>query len=306
MQRVMWILIVCFVMAFLAGGQSFADYISAVSADSPIAWWRLSETSGTAVANSGSGSNIDGTTYGNTNLNFAGPRPASFPGFASTNSAADFDGNGDYVAVTDPGTNSVLDFGNGDHITLEAWVDLDEITDQNEYHVVSKGRTVSGSVNQNYALRVREDDGKVHLNFAYRSTNNNWHVWNSTTSNGFVDTSGWHHVAMTYTFGTSNSIKGYIDGDLTGGAWHATYGPGDEAPWQDNDDLWIGSAAGGASTRTNDGRIDEGAIYDTALSGTRIKAHYDAAIVPEPSSIVLLCGMAFCAFAAYVLRRKRR
>ena len=39
--------------------------------------------------------------------------------------------------------------------------------------------------------------------------------------------------------------------------------------------------------------MDEVAIYDYALSGTRIQAHYEAAALPEPTACVLLMlGMA--------------
>ena len=38
----------------------------------------------------------------------------------------------------------------------------------------------------------------------------NWHRW--TATDGFLPGSGWHHVAVTYTFGKGASVKGYLDG----------------------------------------------------------------------------------------------
>ena len=51
----------------------------------------------------------------------AGPRPAKFPRFATDNNAAKIAAGGS-IRFADPGENSVLDFGLGDAITLEAWV----------------------------------------------------------------------------------------------------------------------------------------------------------------------------------------
>ncbi|MEM7234184.1 MAG: DUF1553 domain-containing protein, partial [Planctomycetota bacterium] len=94
--------------------------------------------------------------------------------------------------------------------------------------------------------------------------------WNS--SDGFVAGSGWHHIAVTYTFGKGNSVRGYIDGKPTGGRWDLG-GESNEAPVVDNDEVWIGTALGGNKTNSFQGAIDNVAVYRTALSSAAIRRH---------------------------------
>ena len=51
-----------------------------------------------------------------------GPRRPAYPRFSQTNRAVRFDGRGARLVVPDTGAGSIFDFGNGDAITLEAWV----------------------------------------------------------------------------------------------------------------------------------------------------------------------------------------
>jgi len=55
-----------------------------------------------------------------------------------------------------------------------------------------------------------------------------------------------------------------------------------------------------AGTRPFDGLIDEFALYGTVLDATAVKAHYDAGVVPEPSTLTL------CALGLLAYRRRRR
>src|SRR5262249_61950491 len=68
-----------------------------------------------------------------------------------------------------------------------------------------------------------------------------WHRW--TTNKGFALGGGWHYVAVTYTFGKSSSICGFIDGQAVPGAWDMG-GATDRAPAADADDLTLGSRSG--------------------------------------------------------------
>ena len=70
-----------------------------------------------------------------------GPRPPEFPDFEPTNTAVRLDGRGAHFRFPDPGDNSPFDFTNGDTITLEAWVKLEDIRPGENLYVIGKGRT---------------------------------------------------------------------------------------------------------------------------------------------------------------------
>ena len=129
--------------------------------------------------------------------------------------------------MKDPGANSPLDFSQGDSLTLEAWVNANSLKDGQQVYIVGKGRTGNkgfASDNQNYALRLRGDGGAACVSFLFRSrlggsdpaaakaklskedSEQRWHRW--TSNDGFLPGSGWHHVAVTYTFGKSDQQIG--------------------------------------------------------------------------------------------------
>src|SRR5207244_118352 len=97
-------------------------------------------------------------------------------------------------------------FGVNDAITLEAWVKVAELKDGAYTYVIGKGRTHKSGFpekNQNYALRLKGEKGEARVSFLFASapekdTPADWHRW--TTNKGFAP-GGWHHVAVTYTFG---------------------------------------------------------------------------------------------------------
>jgi hypothetical protein len=211
----------------------------------------------------------------------AGPAAPLFPLFGPNNRALEIPRGGGYLRVSDPGEGSPLDFDAGDSITLEAWVAPESAPDGSYVYLVGKGRTAASAVNQNYALRLHGRGGSASLTFLFRSRGEggDWHRWTSTASFPLGD--GWHHVAVTYTFGQKDSLKGYLDGEAVAGKWDMG-GATDRAPVVDDDELWIGSAMGGQAGSTFHGGIDEVAIYRAALSPERIKARFRyVAAMPE-------------------------
>ncbi|MBU6174057.1 MAG: hypothetical protein KGQ60_09645, partial [Planctomycetes bacterium] len=86
-----------------------------------------------------------------------GPRPPEYPDFEPSNTAVKLDGDGAYLEFDDPGNASEFDFSNGDSITLEAWVQCDDLRKNEFVYLVGKGRTGRPgfeSDNQNWALRL--------------------------------------------------------------------------------------------------------------------------------------------------------
>ena len=189
-----------------------------------------------------------------------------------------FDGNTDYIEVSDPGTDSELDFSNGDSITLTSWVNMTNIDSTEQQYIVGKGRTALDSTNQNYGLRLQTATTTTgEVSYIYRnSADDQWHRWNTTAT--ITENTGWHHVAVTYTFGDGNSIRAYINGVEEKGSWNL--GNGNDAPLEDNDELWLGDALGSDTAGSLQGSLDETRIYNRALSPAEIGQLYNWAPGP--------------------------
>lgn len=216
---------------------------------------------------------------GKPKLGIPGPRPSAYPDFAPTNIAVRLPAGPNFFALDDPGENSILDFTNGDSITLSAWVRWDEPLKGSYPYLIGKGRTHSGPTtrhNHNYSLRLANNSAGVFPSFMFADADSaaksppddkDWHRW--TATEGVPEDGSWHHVAVTYTFGQPDSIRGYVDGRAVKGAWEAG-GKTTKPPVVDNDQLWIGSSMGGTSTFT--GEIDEVALHRRALSAEELKS----------------------------------
>jgi hypothetical protein len=197
----------------------------------------------------------------------AGPRPPRERGFAADNKAALFGSGRGFIRIADPGADSPFDFTAGDSITLEAWVNPFELQDGQQVYVVGKGRTGNPGVaadNQNWSLRLSGVGGLARPSFLFRNADNrkgrseDFHRWVGDA--GFEPGSGWHHVAISYTFGEPDSIRGYVDGKPVGGAWDFG-GPTAKPPVVDDDEVWIGSAVNGNAAGRFPGLLDEVAIH---------------------------------------------
>jgi hypothetical protein len=285
-----------------------AAYHEIVLKDKPTAYWRMNDAKADSIKNHAPGEQaalLDGTIAGKVSLKQSGPSTETFPEFEPDSAAAAFTGKGDYVRIKDPGANSPLDFKLGESITLEAWVFLNQIGSGQQVYVVGKGRTGTkgfAADNQNWALRLRGEKGEACVSFLFRDERSGkekpqtsdefWHRWSSTK--GFVPGSGWHHVAITYTFGKGDSIKGYLDGAEVKGKWDMG-GKTDLGPVVDDDEVWIGSSMGGSAGNSFNGLINEVALYRRALSGSDLKSRYryippspkiDVTVLPKDAVLV--------------------
>lgn len=224
-------------------------------------------------------------SHGGVHRDVPGPRPPEFPDFESTNTAVQFDGKGAHFSYADSGQGSPLDFTNGDAVTLEAWVNLAEISRSETVSVVGKGRTGApgfAADNQNWALRLLERGGVAHINFLFAtprqatqaSKDSHWHRW--TTVEGFEAKTGWHHIAVAYRFGDISSIQGWMDGRPLKGAWDMG-GPTTEAPIVDDDAVWLGSTNKAAAGNSFRGLLDAVAIHREILEPTILSKRFNRA-----------------------------
>lgn len=202
-----------------------------------------------------------GSLQGNAVVSPIGPSGVDYVGMPDSNHALLLDGKGDYVRIADDAEHGSLDFLQGDPITLEAWVRLDQISSGQNVYVVGKGRTHRDGPknNQNYALRLRSVGGQAALSFLFRSQGTDeqpgdWHRW--TSKSGMQLDGMWHHVAVTYRFGEPESIRGVLNGNSLSGSWDMG-GPTKRPPVVDDDDVWIGSSMGAASGSSFQGALDD-------------------------------------------------
>ncbi len=215
----------------------------------------------------------------------AGPRPPTYPSFGATNTAMTFSAANTSVTVREADTPKAnLRFGLNDSITIEAWVKVTELKDGSYSYIVGKGRNRKAGFpekNQNYALRLKGEKGEAKVSFLFASEPAKdkpaeWHRW--TTSKGFTG-GGWHHVAVVYTFGKPDSVRGYIDGVSQMGAWDEG-GATTRAPATDADDLVIGAGNGGGVGNSFRGSLDNVTIWRAAISDDMLKNRYQ--FLPPP------------------------
>lgn len=287
-RRIVLACFLAFALRPVSAQTADSRYAQAVLASKPVAYWRLNDSSAPPVRNLAQGSNaaaLDGVVQGKVTLRQPGPRPGAFPDFEAGHTAAAFNGKGEFVRIKDPGARSPLDFATGDSITLEAWVFPHRLPDGQQVYVIGKGRTQNpgaGRDNQNYALRLAGMGGTARINFLFHDARTRtaagekpdslWHRW--TAREGFVPGAGWHHIAVTYTFGQGDSLKGYLDGVEIKGTWDMG-GKTDLGPVMDDDEVWVGSSMGGNSGSSFNGLIGEVALHRRALAAKEMKGRFN-------------------------------
>ncbi|MFH5804037.1 DUF1549 domain-containing protein [Alienimonas sp. DA493] len=201
-----------------------------------------------------------------------------------------------YLRVRDTGPGSLLTVGNGEALSVLVTVYPQPKSGGGFGHILSKGRThAKGRVpnNQNYALRLANEGNRAALSFLFADEAGEFHRW---TSDGTIPCDGRaHRIAFTYTFGQPDSLRAFLNGQETGGAWDMG-GATDKAPITDSDDLWIGSAMGGSSGSTFEGaigpvRLLRGTLSDEELSRRPpLIATRPAPRAPEGRALVEVIG----------------
>jgi len=214
-------------------------YQATVMADEPLAFWPLSETSGTTAYDYVGGYN--GTYMNGPTLNVAGPS-SWLP------SAAAFDGATNYVLV--PNTPA-LNFAG--QITVEAWIQpgtqSDSLSD-----IVGKGYDTS-----EFFLRI--DNGSSYEGGAWGAAGG------TSAGGGTVSQGAWTHLVLTAD-GVYWNL--YVNAVLVGRN-ASTLG---EVSFADPWGIADGTSEG--NTRYFAGSICAAAIYSYALTPSQVAAHYGA------------------------------
>ena len=289
------------VAALLPTGTASAAslYSSAVMADLPVAYYRLGEAAGPVALNaSAAGNSLDGN-YVNfgvaqtspatpSTLASAGPRPgdpsgaAAIVGLEADNLGIRSGANANaQVEIPD---NNLLDLTGA--LTLEAWVRRDDVQAVNGNNEGIVGKFVGAGNQRSYAMyyNARSGTGLPSLGFILNT---------SGASGGNVDlvagldipsglAGGWVHLAAVYEPNVRMTL--YMNGAPVAAK---TTGLPAVGVFAGTAPLWIGRQFSAANNTSFEGLIDEVAIYDKALSDEQVLAHYEAATIPEPSSLTL-------------------
>ena len=165
-----------------------ADYATTVLADSPAAYWRMNEATGTTAADS-TGHGLVGTYSGGVTLGTAGS-PAN-----SGDTAVQFNGTNGAVTIAD---NALL---RPAQISVEAWVKPDPTISSGFHAIVIK--TSNTGWGDGYGLAQYSTPGQI--NFFINSYSSNYV---STT----IPLGQWSHLVGTYD-GTTISL--YLNGALS-------------------------------------------------------------------------------------------
>ena len=229
-----------------------ATYDQVVLADSPAAYWRLGESSGSAAADS-SGNGNAGTYQNGVTLGAAGL-------IGGGNTAASFDGVDDRVVAFDTASLSPTNA-----VSAEAWVRATTFAPG-----AGTYRTIVFKANS-YWLRVDNVGGVQRARFYIRDGG----TYFGATSAVTLTAGTTYHPVGTY---DGTTLRIYVNGVLQGSAAHTGA----------VDDTTSAVVISNPPSNAWDGRLDEIAIYNTALSTTRVQAHYaSGAPPPDYKSFVL-------------------
>jgi len=147
------------------------------------------------------------------------------------------------------------------------------------------GRVISrdNGSSTGWQMRVESRPDRVDTNkavFFARAGGTEEIVWSTTD----VNDGQWHHVVGIRSGG---ALSIFVDGQFN--ATSATSNLSTTTPMDlALEPVYIGTFRNITGNPAYEGWIDEVAIYNSALSADRIEAHYEAGVVPEPSTLVLL------------------
>lgn len=230
--------------AVIGGGGASSAYASEVLADSPLAYWRMGETSGTTITDS-SGNGRTGTYSGSVTLGATGLL------IGDSDKA---------VTVSNSVVGSVANAAwmNVNTITVEVWIQPTAAGVVGSREIVCRDFNGSGGTGSQWRIRLNAGKPEALL----------WHpALTVITAATALTVGSTYHIVFTY---DGANMRLYVNGSqVASSAQTGNITTGQPITF---------GCLGNAVSETWNGPIDEVAVYGTALSSTRIAAHYAAGI----------------------------
>ena len=243
-------------------------YTETIIADSPYAYYRLGEASGTTAVNEivtcGDGTYVNTPTLG-----------ADGAIAGDTDTAVTFDGTVAAGLRQSVNCGTMASLGSGlDDITIEAWFKT-STTDAIQTivsSVSSGGSDTSVLITLNTTTNYAVETGK--WRFFVRDDDNTYTTAKINSNTGVTD-GQWHHLVAMYN-NVDDEWTVYIDNDRQIVSQSSQGSPDNFSNFVD--DFFIGVTLDPTYVLPFDGTIDEVAIYLSELTPAQIKTHYDYGI----------------------------
>jgi hypothetical protein len=244
-------------------------YVTAVLADSPVAYYPLDESSGTTMCDDSGNGNAgsyagSGVTYGLT-----GPLAID-----STQTGVSGDGSSASLLGTGPALTALS--GGDQSFTLEGWYRAgstpanEALVSLHDAYPYTDGLAVLKNVNG------CGSSGDVELALDELAASNCWDAQALAGIN--LQDGDWHYLAITYDSSTTD-VSGYVDGHDLGSQTLGKYTEyGQTVDWNGPTVLVGGWGAGGSTENPFHDDAAQIAVYGTALSTAQIDAHYGSAL----------------------------
>jgi hypothetical protein len=210
-------------------------------------YWRLGESSGVTAFDS------NGTANGAHNF---GPTLGGAGATTYANSATIFDGVDDYIDFGD-----VHDFAGTASFTVEGWINRTTVGEADKWRWIATKMSVVDP-RDGWAVSVAPDSSGSPQRILFNRISAGTEQFVTSTTTTVAGT--WYHFAATYDGAT---MRMYVNGALEASAASAVSLPNTTFP------LRMSSAAP-PSTNRFAGRLDEIAIYNTALTAAQVAEHY--------------------------------
>ena len=253
-----------FTIALVVPGTATGAYRDVIVADSPSAFWRFGEASGTTAADDTANANLG--TYVNGGLLGAGGA------LDDGSTAVSLDGANDYITVPNA---TILNPASA--ITLEAWVKPTSGGFATVKPIIVKSYTSHVAPFYQYALTIGDVGTTypklIEFDVTVAGTRQFLQVTNSGWQYGV-----WNHLVATYDGAT---MRIYRNGAQVGsraqtGALSAYPTPLDVGCYEN---------LAKSSTYCFNGTVDEAAVYPFALSASQVQAHYAASQIAPPENL---------------------